>query len=48
MAEGKAFYANPKHQYRASQLGEHDCSARNKKYRDYYDYPHLSHSTNEH
>ena len=27
MVERKAFFANPKHQYRVSQWGEHDCSA---------------------
>ena len=27
----KAFLANSKHQYRASQRGEHDCGAHNKK-----------------
>ena len=27
MAKRKAFLANPKHQYRISQWGEHDCSA---------------------
>ena len=31
MVEGKAFLANPKHQYHVSQFGEHDCSAHNKK-----------------
>ena len=27
----KALLANPKHQYRVSQYGEHDCHAKNKK-----------------
>ena len=31
MAEIKVFPANPKHQYHASQWGEHDWSAHNKK-----------------
>ena len=43
----KAFSANPKHQYRASQWEEHDCSANNKKNRDYYKYQCLSHFTDE-
>ena len=42
MVEKKAFLANPKHQYRVSQHGEHDCSANNKKNGDYYKYPSLS------
>ena len=41
MAEGKAFLANPKHQYRGPKCGEHDCSARNKKNGDYYKYQSL-------
>ena len=45
--EGKAFLANPKHQDHVSQCGKHDCSANNKK-KDYYEYPNLSHFTNEH
>ena len=48
MVERKAFLANPKHQYRASQRGELDCSAHNKKNRDYYEYPILSHYIDEH
>ena len=35
MVERKAFLANPKHEYRASQGGEHDCGANNKKNGDY-------------
>ena len=31
MMKGKAFLANPKHQYRVSQRGEHDCSAHKKR-----------------
>ena len=40
--ERKTFLANPKHQYRSSQFGEHDCSANKKKSGDYYGYPGLS------
>ena len=47
MEEQKAFLANPKHQYRISQCGEHNCSANNKKNRDYYKYPSLSHLIDE-
>ena len=47
MVETKAFVANPKHQYRASQWGEHDCSAHNEKNGDYNEYPSLSHFTDE-
>ena len=43
----KAFLANPKHQYHVSQCGEHDCNANNKKNRDYYEYPSLSHLMDE-
>ena len=42
-----AFLANPKHQNRVSECGKHDCSANNKKNRDYYVYPSLSHFTDE-
>ena len=38
----KAFLAKPMHQYCVSQWGEHDCSAHNKKNKDYYEYPSLS------
>ena len=31
--ERKAFHENPKHQYRVSQSGEHDCSAHTKECR---------------
>ena len=48
MVEGKVFLANLKHQDRVSQCGEHDCNANNKKNGDYYEYPNLSHFTNEH
>ena len=34
----KSFLANPKHKDRVSQCGKHDCSANNKKDRDYYEY----------
>ena len=40
--EGKGFLANPKHQYGISQCGEHDCSAQNKGYGDYYGKPSLT------
>ena len=43
----KTFLANSKHQYRVSQCGEHGCSANNKNNRDYYEYPNLSHCTDE-
>ena len=39
----EAFLANPMLQYRASQSGEHDYSAYNKRKRDSYRYPSLSH-----
>ena len=45
--ESKAFLANPKYEDSASQCGEHDCNANNKKNGDYYDYPSLSHFMNE-
>ena len=45
MVEGKDFLAGPKHQYHVSQHGERDCSANNKKNRDCYKYPSLSHFT---
>ena len=45
--EKKAFLASPKHQYRLSQCGEHDCTANNKNSRDYSKYPSLSHFTDE-
>ena len=47
MEEIKAFRANPKHQNHVSQCGEHDCSASNKKNRDYNEYPSLSHFVDE-
>ena len=31
MVERKTFLANPNHQYRVSQYGEHDCSAQSQK-----------------
>ena len=46
--EWNTFLANPKHQYRVSQYVEHDCSANNKRNRDYYEYPNLSHFMGEH
>ena len=48
MVEGETFLANPKHEYHVSQCEEHDCSAYNKKNGDYYEYPCLSHFTDEH
>ena len=42
-----AFPANLKHQYRVSHYGENDCIASNKKNRDCYRYPCLSHLTDE-
>ena len=48
MVERKAFLANPMHQYRVSQSGEHDCSANSKKYVDYYEYRSLTHFKDEH
>ena len=45
--EKKAFPANPKHQFRVSQCGENDCHVNNKKNGDYYEYPGLSHFSNE-
>ena len=48
MMEIKAFLANPKHQYRASKWGEHDCIAYNRKDRDFYEYQSLSHFMDEH
>ena len=44
----KAFLANPNHQYRVSQCGEHDCRANTQKNGDYYEYPRLSHFTDKH
>ena len=43
----KAFPANSKHQYRVSQCGERVCHANNKNNADYYEYPSLSHFTDE-
>ena len=43
----KTFLANPKHQYRVSESGEHDYRANNKKNGDYYEYPCLSPFSNE-
>ena len=48
MVERKAYLAKSKHQYCVSQCGEHDCSARNKKNRDCYDFPSLIHFIDEH
>ena len=43
MVDRKVFLANPKHQYRVSQYGEHDCRATNKMNGDYYGHPSLTH-----
>ena len=43
----KALLTNPKNQYRVSQHGEHDCWANNKMNGDNYEYPSLSHFTDE-
>ena len=48
MVERKAFVANPKHQNRVSQYGEHDCSANKFENGDYYEHPSLSHFTDKH
>ena len=47
MVEEKAFLVKPKHQYHVSKLDEHDCSANNKKTRDYCKYPSLYHLKDE-
>ena len=47
MVEKKAFLEIPRHQYRVSQKGEHDCSANNQKNGDYYEYPCFSRSTDK-
>ena len=47
MVKRKAFLAKSKHQYCASQRGEYDCSAHNKKYRDYFENPSLNHFMKE-
>ena len=43
----KSFLANPKPQYRVSQCGECDCSAKNSKNREYNEYSSLSHLMDE-
>ena len=48
MVERKALLANPKHQYRVPQYGEHDCSAHNKMNVDCFEYPSLTLFTDEH
>ena len=48
MMESKAFLANPKHQDRASQCAEPNCSANKKKNGDCYEYPRLSYFIDEH
>ena len=48
MVGRKAYLENPKHQYRVSQYGEHNCSAHNKKIVDCYEYQSLTHFMDEH
>ena len=48
MGERKAFFVYPKHKYRISQSGEHDCSAYNNTNGDCYGYRSLSHLMGEH
>ena len=48
MVERKAFLANPTGQSQASQWGQHDCGANNKKNEFYYEYPSLTLFTDEH
>ena len=48
MVENKAFLANTKHQYHASQCGELDCSLCNENNGGYYEYLSLTHFTDEH
>ena len=43
----KGLLANPQHQYHVSQCGERDCHASDKKNGDYFEYPSLSHFTEE-
>ena len=45
--EKKTFLSNLKNQYSASQCGEHDCSANNKKNWDCYEYSSLSYFMDE-
>ena len=45
--EGKAFLANPKHQYCVFQSEEHDHSVNSKKNGDYYEHPSLSYFMNK-
>ena len=43
----KASLANPKQRYHASQCGEHDFQANNKRNGDCYEYSSLSHFMNK-
>ena len=43
----QALLANPKHQHRVSQCGEHDYGANKKWNRDYYEYQILSYFLDE-
>ena len=45
--EKKALLVNPKHQYRLSFCGKHDCNANNKKNGDCYGYPSFSNFMDE-
>ena len=45
--EWKTFLANPKNQYHVFQCEENDCSANDKKNKDYYEYPSVSHFTDK-
>ena len=47
MVERKTFLANLMHQNRVPQYGEHDYSATNKKNRDCYENPSLTHFMDE-
>ena len=43
----KCFSCKSKESNCVSQCGEQDCSANNKRYGDYYEYPSLTHFTDE-
>ena len=48
MVERKTFPAKSKRQYHESQRDKHDWSANHKKNVDCYEYPSLTHFTDEH
>ena len=48
IVERNAFLVDPKHQYRVSECGEHDCSTQNEKNGDYNKYPSFYHFMDEH